>query len=96
MSPFSFGPGASVSFHQYAKMPWRNEFAEIEKVFQAGGGRPHWAKRHTLTAADVHRLYPKTADFLAVRERIDPGQKFANAHMTQLFGLADISKAKAA
>lgn len=96
MSPFSFGPAASVSFHQYAKMPWRNEFAEIEKVFQAGGGRPHWAKRHTLTAADVHRLYPKTADFLAVRERIDPGQKFANAHMTQLFGLADISKAKAA
>ena len=96
MSPFSFGPGASVSFHQYAKMPWRTEFAEIEKVFQAGGGRPHWAKRHTLTAADVNRLYPKTGDFLAVREQVDPGQKFANAHMTQLFGLSEISKAKAA
>jgi FAD-linked oxidoreductase len=96
MSPFSFGPGASVSFHQYAKMPWRNEFSEIEKIFQAGGGRPHWAKRHTLTAADVYRLYPKTADFLAVREEVDPDQKFANAHMTQLFGLADISMAKAA
>jgi FAD-linked oxidoreductase len=90
MSPFNDGPGASVSFHQYAKMPWRSEFAEMEKVFQAGGGRPHWAKRHTLTTADVHRLYPRTPDFLAVRDRVDPGQKFANLHMTELFGLSQI------
>ncbi len=87
MSPFNQGPGASISFHQYAPMDWRGPFAEIEKVFQAGGGRPHWAKRHTLTTADVHRLYPRTADFLRVRAEVDPGQKFANAHLTELFGL---------
>jgi FAD-linked oxidoreductase len=87
MSPFSFGEGASVSFHQYSKMPWRNAFAAIERVFQAGGGRPHWAKRHTLSAADVHRLYPQTPRYLAVREQADPQQKFANAHLTTLFGL---------
>ncbi len=96
MSPFSFGEGASVSFHQYAKMPWRKEFAEIEAVFQAGMGRPHWAKRHTLTTADVHRLYPKTPEFLAVREAADPEQKFANSHMTTLFGLEPARIAKAA
>jgi FAD/FMN-containing dehydrogenase len=88
MSPFNKGPGASISFHQYAKMPWREAFADIEAVFRAGEGRPHWAKRHTLTAADVHRLYPRTADYLAVREAVDPGQKFANAHLTGLFGLS--------
>jgi FAD-linked oxidoreductase len=87
MSPFNAGPGASISFHQYAKMSWRPEFAEVEAVFQAGGGRPHWAKRHTLQAADVRRLYPKTPDFLKVRQAVDPTQKFANAHLTQLFGL---------
>ena len=87
MSPFNAGPGASVSFHQYAKMPWRAAFAEVEAVLRDGAGRPHWAKRHTLTPADVHRLYPRAGDFLKVRQTWDPAGKFANVHLTQLFGL---------
>ena len=87
MSPFNAGPGASISFHQYAKMPWRPAFAEMEAVLRDGAGRPHWAKRHTLTPADVHRLYPRAADFLAVRKTWDSGGKFANTHLTELFGL---------
>jgi FAD-linked oxidoreductase len=87
LSPFHIGQGASISFHQYAKMPWRPAFAEVEPVLAAGGGRPHWAKRHTLTPADVHRLYPRAADFLRVRQAWDPTAKFANAHLTQLFGI---------
>ncbi len=88
MSPFNKGPGASISFHQYARMPWRGAFSEIEAVFQAGEGRPHWAKRHTLTTADVHRLYPKTPAYLAARAAADPEGKFANGHLSTLFGLA--------
>lgn len=87
MSPFNTGPGASISVHQYAPMSWRKEFAEIETILRAGQGRPHWAKRHTLTAADVHRLYPRTPDYLAVRQAVDPAAKFANRHMTELFGI---------
>ena len=87
MSPFNQGPGASISFHQYAKMPWRNAFIEIEAILRDGGGRPHWAKRHTLTAADVRRLYPRTPDFLRVRRDVDPFAKFANPHLTTLFDL---------
>ena len=87
MSPFNKGPGASISFHQYAKMPWQAAFKEIEAVFRAGEGRPHWAKRHTLTAADVRRLYPKTPEFLAARAAADPEGKFANGHLSSLFGL---------
>jgi FAD-linked oxidoreductase len=87
MSPFNAGPGASISFHQYAKMPWRPAFAEIEAVLRDGAGRPHWAKRHTLTPVDVHRLYPRAAEFLAVRQTWDPAGKFANTHLTELFGL---------
>jgi FAD-linked oxidoreductase len=87
MSPFNAGPGASISFHQYAKMPWRPAFIEMEAVLRDGAGRPHWAKRHTLTPADVHRLYPRAADFLAVRKTWDPTGKFANTHLTELFGL---------
>jgi FAD-linked oxidoreductase len=85
LSPFNAGPGASISMHQYAKMPWREAFAEIEPIFRAAGGRPHWAKRHTLR--DAGALYPKLADFLAVRAQLDPGCKFANAPLRALFGL---------
>jgi FAD-linked oxidoreductase len=87
MSPFNAGPGASISFHQYAKMPWRPAFQEMEAVLADGAGRPHWAKRHTLTTADVHRLYPRAGDFVTTCKTWDPTGKFANTHLSQLFGL---------
>jgi FAD-linked oxidoreductase len=87
MSPFNAGPGASISTHQYNKMPWRQIFAQLEPIFRSHGGRPHWAKRHTLTARDVDTLYPNAARFKAVREAHDPASKFANAHLAQLFGV---------
>lgn len=87
MSPFKGRDGASISMHQYHKMKWRDIFVEAERIFRAHGGRPHWAKRHTLTTADVHALYPDAAKFCAVRDRIDPHAKFANAHLMQLFGI---------
>lgn len=86
LSPMSQGPCLSISAHQYAKMPWRGFFAEIEPIFRAHGGRPHWAKRHTLTARDVDTLYPNAARFRAVRAAHDPQEKFANAHLAALFG----------
>ena len=87
MSPFKRREGASISMHQYHRMAWRDIFAEAETIFRAHDGRPHWAKRHTLTTADVHKLYPDAAKFCAVRDKIDPGAKFANAHLSQLFGI---------
>jgi FAD/FMN-containing dehydrogenase len=87
LSPFNTGPGASISMHQFAKMPWRDLFVEGERIFRAHGGRPHWAKRHTLTYADVDALYPNATRFRAVREAHDPLGKFANAHLADLFGV---------
>jgi FAD-linked oxidoreductase len=87
LSPFNRGPGASISMHQYSKMPWRDLFGDAEPLFRANGGRPHWAKRHTLNATDVGVLYPQAERFCAVRATVDPGAKFANAHLAQLFGI---------
>ena len=85
LSPFNKGPGASISMHQYAKMPFRKLFAEAEKMFRAAGGRPHWAKRHTLTRDDVTALYPMAERFREVRRGFDPQAKFLNAHLAELF-----------
>ncbi|PTS90800.1 FAD-linked oxidoreductase, partial [Sphingomonas sp. HMWF008] len=85
MSPMNAGPVAAISMHQYAKMPWRDLFAEAEAIFRAGGGRPHWAKRHTLKRADVDILYPMAERYRAVRRAADPSGKFLNPHLGELF-----------
>jgi len=88
LSPMNGRDCVSISFHQYAKMPWREAFAGVEQVFQAAGGRPHWAKRHTLTSADVLRLYPDAPKWGAVRKRVVPGAKFLNDHLAELFAFS--------
>ena len=88
LSPFHAGACASISVHQYAAMPFAEHFAALEAVFRAHGGRPHWAKRHTLTSADVVALYPQTQAFGQVRKRVDPGAKFMNDHLRQLFAFS--------
>jgi len=87
LSPFNQGPTAAISVHQYARMPWTELFAQSEPILRSAGGRPHWGKRHTLAAADVLTLYPRAADFISVRNRVDPAGKFTNQHLAELFAL---------
>lgn len=85
LSPFNQGPGAAISMHQYAPMPWRALFKEAEAIFRGAGGRPHWAKRHTLSRQDVDALYPMAERFRTVRRQVDPAGKFLNPHLEALF-----------
>jgi FAD-linked oxidoreductase len=85
MSPMNAGPVAAISMHQYARMPWRDLFAQGEAIFRAHGGRPHWAKRHTLSREDVDALYPMAKRYREVRRGIDPEGKFLNPHLAGLF-----------
>lgn len=85
MSPMNAGPVAAISMHQYAKMPWQELFREAETIFRGHGGRPHWAKRHTLTRADVDALYPMAERYRTVRRKVDPEGKFLNPHLSELF-----------
>ncbi|MGK6318226.1 D-arabinono-1,4-lactone oxidase [Sphingomonas sp. DT-204] len=85
MSPMNAGPVAAISMHQYARMPWQALFAEAETILRANGGRPHWAKRHRLTRADVDALYPMAGRYREVRRAADPEDKFLNPHLEALF-----------
>src|SRR3546814_11786005 len=85
MSPMNAGPVAAISMHQYAKMPWAALFADAEAIFRGAGGRPHWAKRHTLSRADVATLYPMASRYIAVRRADDPPGNFLNPHLEALF-----------
>jgi FAD-linked oxidoreductase len=88
LSPMHVGPCVSISVHQYARMNWKAPFAAVEPVFAAAGGRPHWAKRHSLTSADVLRLYPMARRWGEVRRRVDPAAKFMNASLRDLFAFS--------
>lgn len=85
MSPMNDGPVAAISMHQYARMPWRKLFADAEAIFRSHGGRPHWAKRHTLGRSDVDALYPMAERYRQVRRKVDPAGKFLNVHLAELF-----------
>lgn len=76
----------TISLHQNATLPFWGFFNDIEPIFQEYGGRPHWAKKHTMTADDLRPLYPRWDRFLAVRRRMDPGGLFLNPYLQRLLG----------
>jgi xylitol oxidase len=50
----------------------------IEKALLPLGARPHWGKVFCASARSLAPLYPRFADFLALRDRFDPQRKFGN------------------
>jgi len=77
---------AYIAIHQYVGMAYQEYFAVFESIAATVGGRPHWGKMHTLDAERLAALYPKFADFLRVRDRADPGRRFANPYLEQVLG----------
>ncbi|GIG90894.1 D-arabinono-1,4-lactone oxidase [Plantactinospora endophytica] len=77
---------AYVAVHQYAGMPAEPYFRAFERVAAALGGRPHWGKLHYRDADSLRPAYPRFADFLAVRDRLDPDRIFANSYTEQVLG----------
>lgn len=75
-----------VAIHQYAGLPYRDYFRLFESITAAVGGRPHWGKMHTLDAERLGALYPRFADFLRLRDEVDPDRRFANPYLEQVLG----------
>jgi FAD-linked oxidoreductase len=75
-----------VAVHMYRRSDHTAYFRDAEAIFTAHGGRPHWGKMHTRTADDLSALYSRFGDFLALRDRLDPGRVFANVYTERVFG----------
>jgi FAD/FMN-containing dehydrogenase len=78
----------TISLHQNATLPFREYFSDIEPIFRAHGGRPHWGKKHTLRAVALRPLYPGWDRFLEIRQRMDPGGVFLNPYLRELLGVS--------
>jgi L-gulono-1,4-lactone dehydrogenase len=75
-----------LAFHVPRRVDHRAYFTAMERIVRAAGGRPHWGKLHTLGAADLADLYPRFAELVALRDRLDPDRVFANAHLRRVLG----------
>lgn len=79
-----------IAVHRYYKEEYREYFGGVEQIFRAHGGRPHWAKIHTLDAPALRRLYPRFDDFLTVREKLDPRGLFRNEYLDRVLGARSV------
>lgn len=77
---------AYLAVHQYQRLPHERFFAAVEAIVGAVDGRPHWGKLHGLDAERLAALYPRFADFRAVRAEHDPTGVFANAYTDRVLG----------
>jgi L-gulonolactone oxidase len=75
-----------VAVHQYHRREYEPYFRAVEAIAQAAGGRPHWGKIHYRDAESLREVYPRFADFVAVRDRLDPDRRFGNDYLTRVLG----------
>ncbi len=74
----------TISCIQNAELEHWPYFEDIEPIFRAYDGRPHWGKNHTLRAAELRELYPEWDRFQEIRRELDPEGVFMTDYLTEL------------
>jgi L-gulono-1,4-lactone dehydrogenase len=86
LSPAGGRESGYVAVHMFEGMAWEPYFRAVEEIMQELGGRPHWGKRHFQSAAELRPRYPAWDRFQAIRARLDPDGRFANAWTERVLG----------
>ena len=87
--PLSTGfgrPNAYIAVHVFHGTDYERYFRGVERIMDDYGGRPHWGKLHFQTAETLAPRYPEWDRFQAVRRRLDPDGRFANAYTRHVLG----------
>jgi L-gulonolactone oxidase len=79
-------PTAYVAVHMFQGMAYEPYFREVEAIMRPLGGRPHWGKLHYQDHRSLREVYPAWGRFAAVRARLDPHGRFANAYLDRVLG----------
>ncbi|WP_067566500.1 D-arabinono-1,4-lactone oxidase [Nocardia acidivorans] len=86
LSPAGGRDTCYIAVHQYRGMEYEPYFRACERVFDRYNGRPHWGKRHFLSAETLSERYPEWEKFAEVRKRFDPQGRFTNAYIERVLG----------
>lgn len=77
---------AYVAVRQYHRRPHEKYFLAVEAIARTVEGRPHWGKLHYRSADDLAPVYPRFADFVRLRDRLDPERRFSNDYLRRVLG----------
>jgi L-gulono-1,4-lactone dehydrogenase len=86
LSTASGRPTAYIAIHVFHRAAHEEYFRAVEEVLTAVGGRPHWGKLHTRDADYLHGVYPGLANFVTLRDELDPARRFSNRYLEQVLG----------
>ncbi|MER6028187.1 D-arabinono-1,4-lactone oxidase [Streptomyces sp. NPDC001851] len=86
LSTASGRDSAYIAVHMFRGTPYHAYFTAAERIFTAHEGRPHWGKVHTRDAEYFARVYPRFAEFTALRDRLDPERLFQNDYLRRVLG----------
>ncbi|GGQ78850.1 FAD-linked oxidoreductase [Streptomyces pilosus] len=86
LSTASGRDSAYIAVHMFKGTPYQRYFTAAERLFTAHEGRPHWGKIHTRDAEYFSRVYPRFAEFTALRDRLDPERRFRNDYLRRILG----------
>ncbi|MEU7425524.1 D-arabinono-1,4-lactone oxidase [Streptomyces sp. NPDC040750] len=86
LSTASGRDSAYIAVHMFRGTPYQAYFTAAERIFTAHEGRPHWGKVHTRDAEYFSRVYPRFAEFTALRDRLDPERVFQNDYLRRVLG----------
>ncbi|HEY2273128.1 MAG TPA: D-arabinono-1,4-lactone oxidase, partial [Jatrophihabitantaceae bacterium] len=75
-----------VAVHQYHRRDHEPYFRAVEAIAKSVDGRPHWGKLHYRDAASLAETYPRFADFVALRDKLDPDRVFDNDYLRRVLG----------
>ncbi|MET9362353.1 D-arabinono-1,4-lactone oxidase [Streptomyces sp. NPDC006632] len=86
LSTASGRDSAYIAVHMFKGTPYQAYFTAVERIMTEHAGRPHWGKLHTRDAAYFAEAYPRFGEFTALRDRLDPERRFANAYLRRVLG----------
>lgn len=75
-----------IAVHVYKGMEYTPFFKDVEDILRGFDARPHWGKIHHRDVQELSTLYPRFAEFLSMRERLDPQRTFSNRYTERVFG----------
>jgi FAD-linked oxidoreductase len=87
LSPAYQRDSTYIAVHMFKGMAYTNYFRQVEVIHREHEGRPHWGKMHTQDYRTLSQLYPRWADFLNIRQQLDPHGMFLNDYLRETFGV---------
>lgn len=86
LSPAYGRPTGYVNLATDRRSAHREILRRAENVLVSFGGRPHWGKLHSRTAAELAGDYPRWEEFQRIRRVLDPPGVLLNEYLREVLG----------